>query len=291
MDSPDHPANGEALTMAALRSAHDHWRDGYYAFARQVHGLTADRDRLRVEMENLKAERDSALMSAGAHESIAEGRATMLDRAHAERDRLRAEVAKLNQDIGEHQDAVRDYLLEACREMGADGDIDGGGCDSGDWRDFTMSELEQGIGIIMDWHDGMLAAGRTPTDQAKADAAWLRVVAKFLEDQRLPMSPKLRAIADRLDGNGAPPVVAGPGLVLEKSPAGALVAEPDHAAAIAAKDEEVARLRAALSEMLESYEVTMAALPPSSVARGVVIGAFVVTRTTEHARAALETQP
>jgi len=52
--------------------------------------------------------------------------------------------------IGDFPDRLRDFLLGEMERLGIKGDIDGGGCDSGDWRDFVMSELRQGVGHLTD---------------------------------------------------------------------------------------------------------------------------------------------
>ena len=64
---------------------------------------------------------------------------------------LRQKLADEGDETGEFQDAVRDDLVEALDGVGLQGfRIDGGGCDSGDWRDFTQSEIQQGVGMLTD---------------------------------------------------------------------------------------------------------------------------------------------
>lgn len=54
----------------------------------------------------------------------------------------------LDKEIGEFQDDARAVMAEALDSVGIPGyRIDGGGCDSGDWRDFTLSEIGQGMGM------------------------------------------------------------------------------------------------------------------------------------------------
>lgn len=80
----------------------------------------------------------------------------------AERD---ATIAENEKEISEHQDNVRDRMIDGLKEAGLNGDrIDGGGCDSGDWRDFTESEVGQGLGIALDALDEM----KTERDAALA---------------------------------------------------------------------------------------------------------------------------
>ncbi len=52
--------------------------------------------------------------------------------------------------VGDFPDRLRNFFLYEMERLGVKGDIDGGGCDSGDWRDFVMSEARQGIGHLTD---------------------------------------------------------------------------------------------------------------------------------------------
>lgn len=61
--------------------------------------------------------------------------------------------------VGDFPDQVRNFLLDELERLGIRGDIDGGGCDSGDWRDFVMSELRQGVGHITDRLAALTAGG------------------------------------------------------------------------------------------------------------------------------------
>jgi len=77
----------------------------------------------------------------------------------AQSDALRAELAECrakldeatsDKEIGEFQDDVRNLLMERLGKLGVQdpGSIDGGGGDSGDWRDFTMCEIGQALDMI-----------------------------------------------------------------------------------------------------------------------------------------------
>ena len=90
----------------------------------QLDAMTKDRDRHIVMREKMIAKRDAALARCGETETETE--------------------------IGEFQDTMRDALVDFLGKHGAKdpGKIDGGGCDSGDWRDFSHSELDQGLGMI-----------------------------------------------------------------------------------------------------------------------------------------------
>jgi hypothetical protein len=81
-------------------------------------------------------------------------------------------------DIAKFQDEVRNLLLDLLTAAGLEGtDIDGGGCDSGDWRDFTMSEIRQGFNGLADYyHD-------RNEEQAKEIAA-LRAEVERLRGER-----------------------------------------------------------------------------------------------------------
>jgi hypothetical protein len=52
--------------------------------------------------------------------------------------------------VRDFPDKLRNFLLGEMERLGVKGDIDGAGCDSGDWHDFAMSELRQGVGHITD---------------------------------------------------------------------------------------------------------------------------------------------
>ena len=53
-----------------------------------------------------------------------------------------------DEDVREFQEQVRDKFLAEMDVLKLKGDIDGGGCDSGDWRDFTLCEIQQGINVL-----------------------------------------------------------------------------------------------------------------------------------------------
>lgn len=56
-------------------------------------------------------------------------------------------------EISRFQDEVRQQLLDHLASAGLEGaDIDGGGCDSGAWQDFTLSEIRQGFNVLADFY-------------------------------------------------------------------------------------------------------------------------------------------
>ncbi len=60
-------------------------------------------------------------------------------------------IKRQNKEIGEFQNDVLTVLLETLDEEGIENaNIDGGGCDSGDWRDFTLSEIRQGLNRLVE---------------------------------------------------------------------------------------------------------------------------------------------
>lgn len=58
------------------------------------------------------------------------------------------ELQEHDKEIGEFQNNVKILIDEL-----ADSNVDGAGCDSGDWRDFTLSEIGQGLGHVIDLHE------------------------------------------------------------------------------------------------------------------------------------------
>ena len=56
-------------------------------------------------------------------------------------------------EVAKFQDEVRYLLLGLLTSAGLEGtDIDGGGCDSGAWQDFTLSEIRQGFNGLADYY-------------------------------------------------------------------------------------------------------------------------------------------
>jgi hypothetical protein len=55
-----------------------------------------------------------------------------------------------DKEIADFQDDVRSELLSLLSNAGIETDIDGGGCDSGAWQDFTLSEITQGFNRLAD---------------------------------------------------------------------------------------------------------------------------------------------
>lgn len=53
-----------------------------------------------------------------------------------------------DKSIGEFQNKVKNLIDELTGS-----NVDGAGCDSGDWRDFTLSEISQGFAHVVDKRD------------------------------------------------------------------------------------------------------------------------------------------
>ena len=72
---------------------------------------------------------------------------TEWDKTSKERDSLKAQLAEIekehDEEIGEFQNDAKALIDEL---TGAN--VDGAGCDSGDWRDLTLTEIRQGIGHV-----------------------------------------------------------------------------------------------------------------------------------------------
>lgn len=73
-----------------------------------------------------------------------------LDRLRKENAGLKAEEKDQGKLIGEHQNNIRARIVAAAKDADIEGadNIDGAGCDSGDWRDFTESEVGQGLSLF-----------------------------------------------------------------------------------------------------------------------------------------------
>ena len=87
------------------------------------------------------------------------------------------EEVRSGEEDGRWQQAIYDLIREA---TGADTEIDGGGCDSGDPLDFTLDEISQGFNYLKNKHD-------QERDQLKAEGRQL------LDDRH-----ELRAERDQL---------------------------------------------------------------------------------------------
>lgn len=68
--------------------------------------------------------------------------------------------ALTDEAIGKWQDDVLAELMDGLKTIGLSGDIDGGGCDSGDWRDFTLAEIRDFVCTVSDWHFDNAKDGR-----------------------------------------------------------------------------------------------------------------------------------
>lgn len=79
--------------------------------------------------------------------------------------------------VGDFPDQVRNYMLGELEKCGIKPDIDGGGCDSGDWRDFCMAEIRQGFGALTD----ALAEASAPRVREVSDSDVERTAAAIHE--------------------------------------------------------------------------------------------------------------
>lgn len=78
--------------------------------------------------------------------------------------------------ISEFQDQARAALIEGLTALGVENAhrIDGGGCDSGDWRDFTLAEIRQAFVMLSDReYDAKQAALPAPPAQPAGVSAWI----------------------------------------------------------------------------------------------------------------------
>ncbi len=84
-----------------------------------------------------------------AHQVQATALGSVMEEIESLRQRLNDAQMQINcrdNEIGAFQDSARDVMVAALNAAGLPGfRIDGGGSDSGDWRDFTMAEIRQGI--------------------------------------------------------------------------------------------------------------------------------------------------
>lgn len=97
-------------------------------------------------------------------------------------------------ELAEFQDDVRDMLMQRLDVLGIRKHIDGGGCDSGDWRDFTKDEIGQAFNALSDHYydikaadDGViadltlrLAAAEAERDQFQANYCAEQMVSESL---------------------------------------------------------------------------------------------------------------
>lgn len=99
---------------------------------------------------------------------------------------------QLEKEQGRWQDAIYKLLVKECGDS-----IDGGGCDSGDPLDFTLSEVGQGLGILQE-QIAALEAEKAPEFNAEVlQVAWLRYSKWFGEDPHGTL-PQLRAMLEFL---------------------------------------------------------------------------------------------
>lgn len=66
---------------------------------------------------------------------------------------LKKQLEENDKEIGEFQNQVKQKL-----DAMTGSNVDGAGCDSGDWRDFTLCEISQGVAHVIDERDLLKAA-------------------------------------------------------------------------------------------------------------------------------------
>lgn len=97
--------------------------------------------------------------------------------------RVRHDDSVSESGIAEFQDDVRDMILSILEEAQIPGDIDGGGCDSSDWRDFTLDEIRQGFNRVLDHYfqkdQAQLATSPAPAAEHPALVALQGAVAAW----------------------------------------------------------------------------------------------------------------
>lgn len=110
----------------------------------------------------------------GAIQRRMEGRPTLLEEKEAEFDT----------ELGRWQQAIYELVKEC---SGADSEIDGAGCDSGDPLDFTLTEIQQGFAHIQNrCYDALCMCGRQ-NEIAEGETA-LDVLFRCVDDDNLLQS-------------------------------------------------------------------------------------------------------
>ena len=96
----------------------------------------------------------------------------------------KAAKVELEAQIGEFQTRAKELI-----DKMTGSNVDGGGCDSGDWRDFTLSEISQGISHVID----KLKA------ESKGVCEWRRLHSAFVRHQS-----SCSAVYNNIEGNFCP---------------------------------------------------------------------------------------
>jgi hypothetical protein len=192
MDIPD---NSPAIGLEWQRT-----RVAYTALTDRIAALVLAGGKVNPKVKEAFADCSTALdeMQAAAH-AYRDAMAIIASKLAAER----ADVIDNNDDIATWQDMVRDKLLAGLKEMGMRGDIDGGGCDSGDWRDFTLAEIQDFIVRVTDWHYGRTTPSASDVlaerqRQVTAEGWWPEHDDKHV-DHSLAIAAACYALGDRQD--------------------------------------------------------------------------------------------
>lgn len=124
--------------------------------------------------ENAERERDEAI-------KYGKGQHVALGICIEERDELKRRLENNDKEIGKFQNDVKNLLDE---KTGSN--VDGAGSDSGDWRDFTLSEISQGLAVVAEQRDQLrveLAAAKEQLEALRKDKDrldWLESVSKSI---------------------------------------------------------------------------------------------------------------
>lgn len=121
--------------------------------------------------------KDAVLMCMYCRVTSAARRAQEVERERDEAERLHDE------EIGEFQNKVKNLI-----DKMADSNVDGGGCESGDWRDFTLSEIGQGMAHVIDERDDLKHQLSSTREALKLAAEALHKI-KEMNGPGLDLSP------------------------------------------------------------------------------------------------------
>lgn len=85
-------------------------------------------------------------------------------------------------EAGRWQDAIYELCKKVCREWNIDeGMIDGGGCDSGDPLDLSLSEIKQAIDVVREAAVERAESAEARVAELERDSARLREAANYLK--------------------------------------------------------------------------------------------------------------
>ncbi len=118
--------------------------------SRRVYGWVAtDNHTVRVFQDIINGPGAKLIRSADNHIGNLESTIAQRDTTIAE---LRIKSAEENTAIGEFQNWVHKWFREKYNI-----EVDGSGCDSGDWRDLTKDEIQQGVSSLQERYEATIA--------------------------------------------------------------------------------------------------------------------------------------